>query len=643
MIRLPILLILLFFSINLHSKSEKVDFHAFCYHDIRSDVSGQLDDDAHAVNTKYLAQHFQWLKDNNYNVVSNEAIRKAQNGELELPPNSVSLSFDDGFESIYTDILPLLELYQFPATIGIVTSWIESGKFDEFNRPFLTWKQIKELSESPLIEVASHSHDLHKGILANPQKNTQPAAISRKYLEGKGYESKAEYRKRIHRDLKTSADLLTLHIGKEVKTIIWPYGAFSELAWEIAKDIGFENSMVLINGKNTLGSTEHIKRHLISNNPSPIEFGELFKKSKYLRSQRVMHVDLDYVYDENIVQLNKNLDILIERVNNMQVSTVYLQAFADPDGDGNASELYFPNAVLPMRADLFNRVSWQLKTRANVEVFAWLPISSFIHPNNDKNKKWSVKSLNDGKIENSNNNFKRWSIFDPEAITAIHNIYESLAEHSSFAGILFNDDGILTDAEDFHNSAITYYKSKGLEFNSNEELITSSRLNQEWIKVKTGALIEFTLSLANTLKQHQPELKTARNIFARTILQPESESWFAQNFQKFTLNYDYTAIMAMPYMEEATNPDIWLDQLIQAVKDSKVETKKVIFELQAIDWRTQSRIPTETISKQMEKLFNNGWSQFGYYPDDFINNHPEKDVVFSSFSLSEFPYKPGDK
>lgn len=44
--------------------------------------------------------------------------------------------------------------------------------------------------------------------------------------------------------------------------------------------------------------------------------------------------------------------MLIQRVKDMQISTVYLQAFADPDGDGLVKEVWFPNRLLPMKADI---------------------------------------------------------------------------------------------------------------------------------------------------------------------------------------------------------------------------------------------------------------------------------------------------
>ena len=76
---------------------------------------------------------------------------------------------------------------------------------------------------------------------------------------------------------------------------------------------------------------------------------------------RVMHVDLDYVYDPNPAQQTQNINRLIQRVYDMKISHVFLQAFADPQGDGRIRALYFPNRQLPVRADLFNFVSGSCK------------------------------------------------------------------------------------------------------------------------------------------------------------------------------------------------------------------------------------------------------------------------------------------
>ncbi|VTO17181.1 outer membrane N-deacetylase [Klebsiella variicola] len=38
----------------------------------------------------------------------------------------------------------------------------------------------------------------------------------------------------------------------------------------------------------------------------------------------------------------------------------------------------------------------------------------------------------------------------------------------------------------------------------------------------------------------RPQVKTARNLFALPILEPQSEAWFAQNLDDFLAAYDWT-------------------------------------------------------------------------------------------------------
>ncbi|MCV6070202.1 poly-beta-1,6-N-acetyl-D-glucosamine N-deacetylase, partial [Escherichia coli] len=86
-----------------------------------------------------------------------------------------------------------------------------------------------------------------------------------------------------------------------------------------------------------LGNTsqlDSIPRVLIANNPSLKEFAQQIIGVQETSPERVMHIDLDYVYDADRQQLERNLDVLIQRVKDMQISSVYLQAFADPAGDG---------------------------------------------------------------------------------------------------------------------------------------------------------------------------------------------------------------------------------------------------------------------------------------------------------------------
>ncbi len=118
------------------------------------------------------------------------------------------------------------------------------------------------------------------------------------------------------------------------------------------KKLGYDMFFTLESGLANASQLDSIPRVLIANNPSLKEFAQQIITVQEKSPQRIMHIDLDYVYDENHQQMDRNIDVLIQRVKDMQISTVYLQAFADPDGDGLVKEVWFPNRLLPMKADI---------------------------------------------------------------------------------------------------------------------------------------------------------------------------------------------------------------------------------------------------------------------------------------------------
>jgi peptidoglycan/xylan/chitin deacetylase (PgdA/CDA1 family) len=55
----------------------------------------------------------------------------------DLPPGAVALTFDDGYANSLTVAYPLLEQLRLPATIFLITGYVESGDFFPFDRPRL--------------------------------------------------------------------------------------------------------------------------------------------------------------------------------------------------------------------------------------------------------------------------------------------------------------------------------------------------------------------------------------------------------------------------------------------------------------------------------------------------------------------------
>ena len=132
---------------------------------------------------------------------------------------------------------------------------------------------------------------------------------------------------------------------------------------------------------------------------------------------------------------------------------------------------------------------------------------------------------------------------------------------------------------------------------------------------------------------------TARNLYARVVLEPESEAWFAQNFARSLEHYDHTAVMAMPYMEGATDPTDWLDRLLERVAAVAGGLEGTVFEVQSIDWRTDTPVPAAEVAEWMRRLESRGGLHFGYYPDDFIRGLPELGPIREALSVDTDPWR----
>ncbi|WP_281950495.1 poly-beta-1,6-N-acetyl-D-glucosamine N-deacetylase PgaB [Nitrosophilus kaiyonis] len=633
-----LLFIFLIFSLNANDK-----FIVLCYHNIEDNPK---DSDIMSITTDKFIQQLNWLSNHGYTPISIDDLIAAKNGEKKLPPKAVLLTFDDAYRKFYSRVYPILKAFKYPAVLAVVGKWMESKSNEKFlygdkmkkRDLLLSWEEIKEMSDSGLVEIASHSYDLHHGVLANPQGNMEPAATTRIYNpKTKKYEDDESYFKRIEKDLKKSSDLIYQKIGKRPRVIVWPYGEYNKFTIKIAKRFGMKITFTLDDGSNNLDDLPAVKRILLYGNDSLNDFIWQVKNPDKKRIQRVVHIDLDYIYDDDPIQQEKNLGILLDRIKEYKISTVYLQAFADPDGDGVADALYFPNRHLPMRADLFNRVSWQLYTRCGVErIYAWMPVLAF---DIKENKKLFVKAYDEKKRSSyiDKNAYKRLSPFNEKSRKIIKEIYEDLAKFTPIQGILFHDDAYFSDFEDANEEALNVYKSNGFP-KSIEKIKEDKFLLKKWTSFKTDFLIDFTKEIENVVREYRPNIKTARNIYAQVVLNPKSEEWFAQNFEKFLYAYDYTAIMAMPYMEKAKNPKKWFELLIEKVKKYPIGLKKSVFELQSVDWRRNKKIDSKILANQMKLLQKNGVLNFGYYPDDFIKNHPDKKIIHSVISLNRYPF-----
>jgi peptidoglycan/xylan/chitin deacetylase (PgdA/CDA1 family) len=178
------------------------------YHDITP-----VKDVDYDVTPQELEQHFATLKAEGFNPVSmDQMVRHLETG-ASLPPKPVLLTFDDNYRGQYLHAFPLLKKYNFPAVWSVHTAFVGSPQ----GKPKATWEELKEMADSGLVTVASHTVN-HRNF---------------------GELTPAE----IDRELQQSKKILEEKLGRSVKYFTYPEGTYTEQVKEQVRNAGYHAAL----------------------------------------------------------------------------------------------------------------------------------------------------------------------------------------------------------------------------------------------------------------------------------------------------------------------------------------------------------------------------------------------------------------
>lgn len=619
-------------------------FRVICCHDVRDNLRAEFNTnsmiDPYAVDTGTLTSIFSWLQANGYNVIRFSDIVESRTGGKPLPPRAVLLTFDDGFKSHYTKVLPLLKQFNYTAVMGLVTSWIDtpadtgirlSDKLVVPRDTFMNWDDVRELARSGHVELGCHTHDLHHGAIANPQGNELPAATAHLYLKDQQrYETDEEFETRVHGDLNRCIEQVRAQTGVTIRTMVWPYGAENQPVRKIASKLGMPTQFTLESGPNTADvPLDRLRRILVMYDVDVGGIERSMREPAENRGrtnpvERVVVASLDDIYDAQPDAQEKKLGKLIDRIYQLKPTSVFLQAYSDPTKSGLARALYFPNRHLPVRSDLFCRAAWQLNTRCGVEVYAWLPVLAFAVPPDKNGRIQFVTAAQGATLPTGASNVPRLSPYDPAARSYIREIYEDMGKYSAFSGILFGEDAMLTDYEDVSPQGRQMLSRWGLPTDIGQ-IRANPELMKRWGDMKTRHLVDFTKELQTILynSQNSGDVLTVRTVFPDVLTEPDGAQRYAQSYPLFESTYDFVGLLAMPSRQGVKSPDAWLDKLSRVVREAPDGPRKTVFLLEATDARSGAAVPTPRLVDQMRHLRESGMVSYGYYPDNYAANTPD--------------------
>lgn len=356
-------------------------FVSIAFHDV-VDTAAEMDSDS--VDSARLVRFFDWLKGDGWTVISLDDVAAAGEGRRPLPDKSILLTFDDGYRSVYTRVFPLLLAYNFKTVIGLVGAWLDAPMDGQVQygdklvprRNFLSWEEVREMQATGLVEVASHSFGLHKGILANPQGNMIPSAMTWKYDPVQNRrETDAEHRARIRADLVRSRADIARNTGRMPRALIWPFGRYSGVALEAAREAGFRFALSLNPEPADAAKPFAIARYFPTRDPGLGEIADnLAFRPPRPSTLRVVCLRLDPLAEQpQGPAQDAALGRMLDAVQALGATIAVVDAAAPVPPGGALGAVRFPTPLRPMDADVLSRAVWQLRTRGGVDVFVTLP------------------------------------------------------------------------------------------------------------------------------------------------------------------------------------------------------------------------------------------------------------------------------
>jgi len=126
----------------------------FMYHNIVED-SEDVEVGKYDVTTTNFERHLKYLSRDAWYVANLIELYEWINDEIELPYQTGVITFDDGHISNYELAYPLLKKYDLHAVYFLISSYL--------NNPHILYtNQIEEMAADGLIDIQSHSHDMHR-------------------------------------------------------------------------------------------------------------------------------------------------------------------------------------------------------------------------------------------------------------------------------------------------------------------------------------------------------------------------------------------------------------------------------------------------------------------------------------------------
>ena len=133
-----------------YKNQQNIDIPVFVYHNIVIDKK-DIEYDYMQTDLETFKGQIEGIKSLGYNPTTIEKLNKYNKGEIPLQRFSFIITFDDGYEGIYTNLFPYVKETKLPIAVFINNDTMGTDGF-------LTWEQAKEMHDSGYVSIYSHGY-----------------------------------------------------------------------------------------------------------------------------------------------------------------------------------------------------------------------------------------------------------------------------------------------------------------------------------------------------------------------------------------------------------------------------------------------------------------------------------------------------
>lgn len=153
---------------------KKIDVPIFLYHEV---VSIRTKPEPYMqTEMSVFKKQIEDLKKLGYKFISYDDLLAYYNGSKKITNKSVVLTLDDGYLSNYTELYPVLKEMNLHVAINIIN--------DNVGTPnYMTWDQLREMSDSGLVDIYSHGEHHLDATTMNTEDFVKDVVESHKNIE----------------------------------------------------------------------------------------------------------------------------------------------------------------------------------------------------------------------------------------------------------------------------------------------------------------------------------------------------------------------------------------------------------------------------------------------------------------------------